>query len=318
LFCAAECHYPRPDAASCAQYAPKAFLVNVAVAALVRSDSLLGPNRLIVTVAEQLSTVQEMLPLARAGLRTRMFEIAALFAEFQGWLQDDIGSMVTGSAWTSQALDWAEVSGDDSLTAYMLMRRAQQAAARGDAALTVGLAAAARQRQGASSWVRAGAAQQEGHGHALDGDDVSALRAFDEALKLVTNAKDPVGEYELASWCTPDYVHAQRGAALIQLRQYGSAVNAFDEALSAWPREYRRERGLHLARKAYALASGRRTDEALDVGTGALRIGLETGSRRTIDELLRTARTLHSFGPAKEFDQFSDAVQFAAREGQAS
>jgi len=205
-----------------------------------------------------------------------------------------------------------------AITAYMLMRRAQQAAARGDAAVTIGLAAAARRRRGASSWVQAAAAQQEGHGHALDGDDVSALNSFDEALELVSSATDPVGEYELASWCTPDYVHAQRGAALIQLRQYGSAVTAFDEALSAWPREYRRERGLHLARKACALAAGRRTDEALDVGTGALRIGLETGSRRTIEELVRTAHTLHSFGPSKEFDQFSDAVEFAAREGQAS
>lgn len=287
-------------------------------AMLVRSDSMMGPGRLIATVSEQLANVQEMLPMARGGLRTRMFEVASLFAELQGWLQDDIGSTVTGSAWTSRALEWAEASGNDSLAAYMLMRRAQQAIGQGNSDLAVGLAAAAQRRAAGSARIRAAAAQQEAQGYAADRDERAALDALDRALDVVTGLDEPVGEYELASWCTPDYVHAQRGAALMRMGRYGQAVQAFDDALAQWPSEYRRERGLHLARKAHALAAGQVTDDALDAGTAALQIAADTGSRRTLDELALAARVLRVGGDGVAVVEFSQAVDSALREGLAS
>jgi transcriptional regulator with XRE-family HTH domain/tetratricopeptide (TPR) repeat protein len=284
-------------------------------AMLVRLDSMMGPGRLVATVSEQLANVRELLPLARGALRPRMFEVGSLFAELMGWLQDDIGNRAVGMAWTVQAWEWAEASGNDSLAAYILMRRAQQAVGTADSTLAVGLAIAAQRRSSGSAAIRAAAAQQEALGHAQQGDELEALEALDRALELVTDPQEPPGTFELASWCTPAYVHTQRGAAWMRMGRCTQAVAAFDEALAAWPPEYRRERGLHLARKAHALAADEIVDDAVHTGTISLQIAEETGSRRTLDELAQTVSALRTAADNAAVMEFGKAVESAALEG---
>jgi tetratricopeptide (TPR) repeat protein len=289
-------------------------------ASLVRSDSLLGPGRLIATVAEQVANVQDMLDSARGELRHRVFDLAALYAEFQGWLFEDAGQSVRSVGWTGRSVEWAQASDNADLAAYTLMRRAQQAAALQESALAVGLAQAAGRLDGVSARIQSASAQQHAAGLALEGDELAALRVMDEAESLIDQDEEPaVDPYSLAEWCTPSYVLAQRANVLITLGRSIEAIQTFDQALAIWPEEYRRERGLHLSRKAKALAMDRRLDEAVSVGTEALGIAVDTGSRRTIDELQQMAEFAaeQDIGN-RDIGEFSAALLVASQGGSGS
>jgi transcriptional regulator with XRE-family HTH domain len=261
-------------------------------ASLVRSDSLLGPGRLTATVGEQVANVQDMLPSAHGNLRLKVFDLAALYSEFYGWLLEDVGQPLRGQVWTARALEWAQAGENADLTAYTLMRRAQQAAAQGDAPLTIGLAQAVGRVPGVSARIRSASAQQQAHGLAFEREERQALQALDDAESLLDEGGgDSIEDlYDLAEWCVPSYLTAQRANVLLTLGRGERAVQTFDDALAVWPQEYRRERGLHLARKARALAVDHRPDEAVAVGGEALAIAQETGSHRTLNELRGVAR----------------------------
>jgi transcriptional regulator with XRE-family HTH domain len=287
---------------------------------LVRSDSLLGPGRLIATVAEQVANVQDMLDSARGDLRRRVFDLAALYAEFQGWLFEDVGQSVRSVGWTGRSVEWAQASDNADLAAYTLMRRAQQAAGQQDSALTIGLAQAAGRQPGVSARIQSASAQQHAAGLALEGEQLLALRAMDEAEALIDQEEDLTADpYSLAEWCTPSYVLAQRANVLITLGQGIEAVQTFDQALAIWPEEYRRERGLHLSRKARALAMDRQLDQAVAVGTEALGIAVDTGSRRTLAELQTMADLAAEQDIAnRDVGEFSAALLSAVHGGTAS
>ena len=282
-------------------------------ASLVRSDSLLGPGRLIATVSEQLANVQDMLGSAHGELRLRVFELAALYAAFHGWLLEDAGLPARSRAWTTRSLEWAQAGENPDLIAYTLMRRAQQSATRQDAALAIGLADAAGRVPGVCARIRSASAQQRAHGLATEGEGSAALRVLDEAEALLAGDPPVTDPYGLAEWCTPNYVTAQRAGVFLTLGRSAEAVRTYDQALAGWPAEYRRERGLHLARKARALAVGRRLDEAVSVGGESLAIVRNTGSQRTLDELKVVAGLVSDQGGTG--GEFAEAVLVAAREG---
>jgi tetratricopeptide (TPR) repeat protein len=288
-------------------------------ASLVRSDALLGPGRLIATVGEQVANVQDMLGSSHGELRQRVFELAALYAEFHGWLLEDAGQPIRGQAWTARSLEWAQAGENPDLAAYTLMRRAQQAVSRQDAALTIGLARAAGRVEGVSARIRSASAQQQAHGLAVEGEQTQALTALDQAEALLDGepAEDVEGDaYALAEWCTPAYVTAQRANVYLTLGRSAEAVHTFTVALESWPAEYRRERGLHLARKARALAVDRRPDEAVAAGGEALTIARNTGSRRTLDELRVVARLAAEQGAGgSDVTDFAEAVMMAVHGG---
>ena len=285
-------------------------------ASLVRSDSLLGPGRLTATVGEQVANVQDMLPSAHGDLRLKVFDLAALYSEFYGWLLEDVGQPLRGQVWTARALEWAQAGENADLTGYTLMRRAQQAAAQGDAPLTIGLAQAVGRVPGVSARIRSASAQQQAHGLAFESEERQALQALDDAEALLDDGgEDSIEDlYDLAEWCVPSYLTAQRANVLLTLGRGERAVQTFDDALAVWPQEYRRERGLHLARKARALAVDHRPDEAVAVGGEALAIAQETGSHRTLNELRGVARLVAEQDAANpDFAAFEAALLIAVQ-----
>jgi tetratricopeptide (TPR) repeat protein len=108
-------------------------------------------------------------------------------------------------------------------------------------------------------------------------------------------ADDRIG---LAAHCDVSYLHAQRGSCMARLDRPRAAVDAFDEALSCWPSDYHRERGLYLARKSRALVSAGEPCEAAVTGSEALDIARTTGSARTLDELRDLDAALARIGTA--------------------
>jgi tetratricopeptide (TPR) repeat protein len=275
-------------------------------AALVQTDSLLGPRRLLATVGEQIALIEDHLTVASANVRTELLMVGALYAEFAGWLFDDAGQLAGGTAWSDRALGWAHAAGRADLVAYVLMRKAQQAMLVKQGGMVISLAQAAR-RVGprAPDRVLASAAQQEAHGHALIGDERAAMVALTRAYDLVADAPPADDRIGLAAHCDIGYLHAQRGSCMVRLGRPQAAVEAFDEALSCWPSDYRRERGLHLARKSCALVDANEPSEAAAAGRQALDIARATGSARTLDELRELDAALARVGTADtEVDAF--------------
>lgn len=261
--------------------------------ALVISDSMLGAQPVIQSATDQVTVIEGLLRHTPAALRGDLFEMGALYAEMVGWLHDDVGNIDAGHRWSARALEWAHASDRYAIVAYVLMRKAQQATAVGDAASTVGLAGSVRP-DGIPATVFAAAAQQRAHGHAIDGDRRSTQEALDQAYEAISAGAETDNPFALGEFCTPAYLHAQRGACLVKLGRPLEAVTAFDDALVGWPPTYRRERGLHLARKAVALAAAGEPTESAAVGLQSLAVVRTTHSARTVAELTTVVELLGS------------------------
>jgi hypothetical protein len=76
------------------------------------------------------------------------------------------------------------------------------------------------------------------------------------------------------------------------------AVGLFEEALSSWPRDRTRGRGIHQARVALACAAAGEPDRAAAEGMQALRIARITRSDLTVQELRRLDSRLPRATPA--------------------
>jgi tetratricopeptide (TPR) repeat protein len=283
---------------------------------LVTADSLLGSASLVNSAVEQVSNVARLFGRADLKTRGRLFEVGALFAEFCGWLADDLGRFEDGKSWSRQALEWAHSSGSSDLLAYILMRMSQQAQLVGDegAAAALAYSSVRHDRSVKSVRVRAAARQQAAHASALDGDESSALSHIDDAYDLSAKNLDEEDPYSLADYCTPAYVTVQRAAVLSTLGKYREALDEYDRVLDDWPHEFHRERGLHLARRTLVAVRAGLPDAAVESGCTALAIARETQSRRTVGELARSAAVMQQWRSYAGVDDFLEAV---ATEGEA-
>jgi tetratricopeptide (TPR) repeat protein len=284
-------------------------------AVLTRADARYGARRLTTAVTDQLGQIELMLADAQGPLRARLAELASLYTEFLGWLYDDLGEPERGRALTVRAQDLAELSRNPSLVSYMLMRRAQQAAIAREPQLAVALAGEALQGEGTYPRVLAGSAIRRAYGLALNREPDAALESMDTAVELAARPTTEHDPYRLAPWLTTHYLQAHRASVLLVLGRALDAAAAFDEALRDWPAEYHRERGLHLSRKACALALAGAMDEALDAGAQALVIARETGSQRVLHHLDFAATTMARRDQGgSDVRAFSEAVAAAAGE----
>ena len=283
---------------------------------LVSADSLLGPGDLASSAVAQVKEIARLWGVADPSVRGQLFEIGALFAEFCGWLADDLGKFDEGAAWSGRALEWAHSSANFDVVAYILMRMSQQAQLVGQRVRASALAYAAMQykTQLRSSRVRAALHQQAAHAAALDGNGRDALVHLDSALDLSGCEGSTVDPYSLANYCTPTYVAVQRAAVLGILGRFGDALAEYDQVLNDWPRSFRREFGLHMARRTVVAARAGIVDTAIESGTTALQIARDTHSRRTVRELGMGISHLNSHGAVPGLRAFLDEV---ATEGDA-
>ncbi|MEV0681925.1 hypothetical protein AB0I60_35930 [Actinosynnema sp. NPDC050436] len=278
--------------------------------ALVSADSLLGPGDLVRSASEQVGAIAELYERIELRSRGRLFEVGALFAEFSGWLADDLGDFGTGRAWSSKALEWAHSSGNPDIAAFVLMRMSQQAQFLGERAPAVALAQAAVRYEGqvAGSHVRAAVHQQAAHAAALDGQERAALDCMDRAQALADAAQPTDDPYVLGSYCTSSYVAVQRAAVFSTLGDHRRALDEYDHVMQQWPRSFHRERGLHLARRTVVAARAGLPEAALESGTEALKIARDTQSRRTVRELKTSVGLMLRWRALPSVDEFIRAV----------
>lgn len=276
---------------------------------LVRTDNLFGPRFALGGVLLQLHLLEELLVSARATARIELVRLAAQYAESAAWLYEDSGDLPIAQAYNSRAMAWAHEAGDDSLAAWTLFRRSQQATYRGDAAQVIGLSQAARRNDAVlTSPMRAAIAQQEAHGYALDGYEVETERLLDESHQWA--ATDTTGDARQGhgSFCTDSYIELQRAACYLRLGKPQRAIQVYEATLPALPSVYRRDRGVGLGRCAMAhLASGQ-PEQAAGVAREALQIAIDVGSQRTLRQVRAVGRQFTPHRNLELVDQLLDEL----------
>jgi hypothetical protein len=210
--------------------------------------------------------------------------------QLASWLNQDSGSARAATHWADRAMEWAQEAANPLMVSYVLVRKADQAAAMRDAARTIGLAQCALQpRRRLTSRGRAVALQQLAVGQALAGDESASQRALDSAAQLAERSQQE-GDQGPGRYCTPAYVEIQRAATWIELGRPERAITLFEDSLARLPSVHRRDRGVYLARLASAYALNGSPDVSVRKGWEALAVAHATGSRRITSELgqLRT------------------------------
>jgi transcriptional regulator with XRE-family HTH domain len=264
------------------------------------SDNWLG-SRSLASAVRQLYELIDRLRRATTGeLRRNLLDVAALYAEFCGWLHQEVGDVRGGVEWTQRALQQAQAADDRDLVAYVFVRMGQFAEADGDGDRVVGLARAAQREPGLSAQVRALALQQEARGHALVRDERWCLTKLDEAWAVGEDIRERwTDEYRVGYYFTRHHLHAERSACLLELGRLREAIDLYRDnqasraALCQW------EQGVHLAKLARAYAESGEYEQAAATGLEALAVSRRTGAVIVTQHLrqLRTWRDVPAMSP---------------------
>jgi transcriptional regulator with XRE-family HTH domain len=278
---------------------------------LSTADWLLGPHHVLATVGGHLDLVQRLLPNVAGPRRVQLLNVGARYAEFASWLNQDSGNGRGATHWADRAMEWAQEADNRLMVSYVLVRKANQAAATRDAPRTIGLAQSAlRDRRRLSSRGQAVALQQEAYGHALAGSEIACQRALDSAAHHAERSQQ-AGDEGPGRYCTPAYVEIQRAAAWIELGRPERAIDLFEASLAKLPSVHRRDRGVYLARLASAYAISGNPEISVRKGWEALTVAHATGSRRITSELGQLGTRLAPWASKPAVDQFLKELQAA-------
>ena len=97
------------------------------------------PGILIPVLAGQANVIQEIARNNGEHISRALLIIASRYAEYTGWLVQELGTDSGALWWTWRAIDLAEAAGDSGFAAYGLVRLALVALYRGDAEQTIHL-----------------------------------------------------------------------------------------------------------------------------------------------------------------------------------
>ncbi|MFE0022363.1 helix-turn-helix domain-containing protein [Amycolatopsis sp. NPDC059021] len=269
---------------------------------LIENDNLFGPARVIRTVLDQIETIQHLREGSSRADQRALLQVQTKYAEFAGWLLQDVGDHGKAQYWTDRALEWSHRAGDPELTVYVLARKSQLAGDMSNALDAVDVAEAAESMARPRSRLAAVAATYAGHGYALEGDHEATMRTYDHALDLLDRMEpDPTSPWGV--WLDRPYIDVARCRSLALLGEYRQAAEGFETAIAALPPGYHRDKGVYLSRAALAYAGSAEIERAAELGLRALDIGVDTNSARILTSLTQLETTLsHSSTPvAKEF-----------------
>jgi tetratricopeptide (TPR) repeat protein len=280
-----------------------------------KSMNLFGARHALNTVEHHVRYLDRLQAHTDGSTRDDLLTLGSRAAEFLGWLYQDLGDFEKSGYWSDRAMEWAQETGDDLMTAYVLFRKSNQATARRDAQKAIGLARAAQRVPGVTVGIRALAAQQEAQGHALLGNLRFALGKFDEAHELAESAPGQPQDAALdTTYCTPAYIEIQRANCLIELGDPHQAIDLFEAELRVLPKAYRNDHGVYLSRLARAYATAGEPDQAAHAAGQALAIVRDTESARGMSELTAAGETMRAWQTVSGVSDFHERLSQARGE----
>jgi tetratricopeptide (TPR) repeat protein len=154
----------------------------------------------------------------------------AQYAEFAGWLHQDLGDFSRAQYWLDRALEWSHAVRDQEMATYILARKSQLAGDMHDGAATVDLAAAAAGMSRPRSRLAAVAPTYAAQGHALLGEASETARVLDSAYEALGSLDDDP-DLQWAAWLDTVYVTVHRARCLETLGEHGQAAEVFQRAI---------------------------------------------------------------------------------------
>lgn len=225
-----------------------------------------GPGVVFPLVIVETRTLRTLAGHAPPDEQAALFQLAARFAEFAGWMAQEAGD--NRMAWwlTVQAVEMADAAGDPTLRSYALVRRADIALHQDDALSVIELTRQAQQHDRAPVRIRGLAAQREAQGHALVGDHTACARAIERSAVLL--AEDAAAAHTgpaLGSARTPDFVALMQGWCLHDLGRPAEAAEILDAAIARFPAGAHRARLRYQVRAALAYATAGELERACEL-----------------------------------------------------
>jgi transcriptional regulator with XRE-family HTH domain len=245
---------------------------------------------------------------ARGEQRRRLLGVAAMYAEFYGWLHQGASDARGAIQWTARSLEQGQAADDRDVVGYAYVRLAQLADDEGDSDRVIGLARAARRESALSPMVRAKALRQEARGHAGAGDEVACMKLLDDAVTEFAQAEPAGGdeEYWLGYCFNPGTFELERAANWLKLGRPERAIEIYQDVHQrTWRRLGAWEHGVHMARLAQAHAVAGEKDHAVSLAYEALDTARATGSAQVLRELDR----LGSWEGARDVAELARAVR---------
>ncbi|MER6257674.1 XRE family transcriptional regulator [Streptomyces sp. NPDC001584] len=288
------------------RYADHALVGHLAAALdeVARTDGSTGPRQALPAATELLAVIEQLARETPDSVRRELLGLGARAAEFTAWLHRDAGAPPhVAGFFHDRAVEWATVTGDGPMHAYVLLRKAQ-AADRDDPARMLDLARTAAH----GPWrlpprARAEALQQEARALALTGaapDTVACtLDEAHHALGQAGPAAPASCTGPLCAGYTQERLMAQAAISHREAGQPARAVALLQEHL-AHGVFAPRDRAFFTAHLSGALAASGEPDHAAATGLAALRLAAGPGYGQAIGELRRTAAQLrpHARRPA--------------------
>lgn len=288
------------------RYADRALVGHLATALdeVARADGSTGPRQALPAATELLALIEQLARETPVSVRHELLGVGARAAEFTAWLHRDAGAPphVAGFFY-DRVVEWATVTGDGPMHAYVLLRKAQ--AAGDDPARMLDLARTAAH----GPWqlpprARAEALQQEARALALSGAAPDTVaRTLDQARHALGQAGPAAPASCTGPLCAGYSEERLMAQAAISHREAGQparAVALLQEHL-AHGVFAPRDRAFFTAHPSGALAVSGEPDHAAATGLAALRLAAGPGYGQAIGEIRRTAAQLrrpHARRPA--------------------
>ncbi|MGA4558825.1 XRE family transcriptional regulator [Uniformispora flossi] len=277
-------------------------------------DGRMGPRRALPATLGILAVIANTARDARPDLRADLLRLGARGAELAGWLHKDGGAPAHDTAyWHQQSKEWAALTGDGAMHAYVLLRQAQAT----DPAQPTRMLDLAR---GATTgpWTlpprpRAEALQQEARALALAGAPLTAVeRTLDRAHAALDQAAPvtapPTCTGPLGDGFTADRLMVQTAICYREAGHPERAVPVFQRHLADGAFAPR-DRAFFTAHLAGALAAAREPDAAADAAMSALGIAAPARFGQALAELRRTAAHLGLYADRPAVRELRDRVQ---------
>ncbi|MFJ4679013.1 hypothetical protein [Kitasatospora sp. NPDC088783] len=281
---------------------------------LAEAHNAIGSAHVHRSAVTEMTLIRGARRQARGHLLRSLLGIEARWAEFASWTAETLGASEDSAYWLDRSLHLAREATDGTMTAYTLMRQAQSAIERRDAATAKRLAGLAVRNGEGAPRDRALSALRLAQALALSGDAHGSENALRAASRLVDEA-DELGLDDdpatIGQHCRQAYVQAHRGHCLLLLGCHDHAVRTLEETLGSWPQELRQDEYLTRAWLALAYAGSGRVCEA--AATGADLLSTARGSTRVLRHLRQLDRSLASHpGSAAEVAAFRTAMATSA------
>lgn len=260
------------------------------------ADRMLGPRRLLGPVLAQIQVLKGLRRHAPPHANGQLLKLLAQYAEFAGWLYQDIGDTAAATYWSDRATECAQAAGDYQMVAYMLVRKSNIALLNEEATSVVELAAAVQVPGPTSPKLVALARQQEARGWALLGDADKFRAGLECAGELLSRHPDAVDENApvYLRQYNMDTLEEQTASGYRACGHAETAVAILERQIAQTPGHLVRDQGHQLAKLANTVLATANPDpeRAVDLGLRCVPTARETGSARIMKELRALDRAL--------------------------